>query len=1588
MIMSGTVIEDANVKNKIIIQFRDTLVLNHITDTEIAFMLSDGGLDLYGDIVAVDITRGSSPIGNNRLLKGADVVFTHQDDSYFVRGENAFIVPKMISRRDRAAQGSADKQKEWFIRRGLSGKAPPQNYWISNKDSFIRYIFLLLLNNYLTRLLLRLRKAILHYNPVVNTPRNILYICFHGIGDAIMQTPSLRALKQKFPESRICVLCNARNFEVFKYNPDISEIILYPESKMHRLSFKEITAIFVLRRHRFDLSVLDVSGSTVRGKFISLVIGCKYIIAESHASSELDFLADEVLFPTTRHRVTRNLEVINKSVLRNIPPQQNTTELTLRYSDQDETSVSRLLKERGIEQQDLLVAMHAGCGDSEIGIQKRWSLYRFARLAVRIREKFPNAKILIFKGPQEKSLDYSRLAKKNCIVIQGLSLLESAALIKRCALVISNDSGIGHLAASLKTPVVAIFGPTDPEDVRPFADNVTVIRKNSCPPCHGDKNYLVRCAGSVNCLNRLTVDRVFAAVKDKLDARIISRVVSSSPVGRKAQGTGRNRVVESAIGRALMVRVSHDLLEVWSCYGNCGDKRAEMNQRTDIAIWREVAAKEEIFTDSALGQALEKVISATEKPDHGKLYNSMYWLAKLSVEGEISKEHHQALLSLYENRLRITGEKDELQIKIAKEIEELDAAVDWILSQMPGDSETIRISRDLVIHLAKDIRLELTRDNNNLFTVPYILYKKIEKFRKAIPEGLFTGELDLNDSSNKPFVAMVDGYFVWIEMLVTLRHKRYLSIRGAADNYKRIMQEDEIARLDLALQKIKSRHPEDWFDSCSLEVIDLTKKFIKEKNFQVGFAMWWVVSILKLGTDSRVKECVSEVLWSIDKEFVGEEVPLAGELPVILVIFGSISPTQAKELMQRHNVAGAFSNFGSAISHLSEELNNNGIPGIFGVPLAFLESVDEGEKVALIPRRESKGQLIENTVIRSPSIEEVSFILAGQINKDAQQQYYVRAQNHTERLSNGSQVEVALSADNLYEFQGGRSGKGGINDVGSVKLVRSESHQLWQNANLPYLQELVGIYTEFAEASDGKLIIVRTLDRQPDKRTALYADLPFDDAHTGFNFYRTAEGKELVLLQLQALILVYLNYDNIGVMFPMVSGAEDVEYIFRLIKEIRDALAEKKLLSKGTSLNNFRVNFLLENVSAVDNIQDILETAILLGQEFGVKIGLNIGTNDLTKSVLDIDRDDPSIGEKIEGVTPSVARRIIQVVKEASAKEIPVCICGSFASEPNLWVILVYMAKQFHGLQISIAVPFARVFEARYYFVSQLPEFIKKKRTPKRVKELFDFQQSLPKRQDLNSSTLTFIDAIRKAMENDPRYQEIQSRVAGEALEKFSSTTKSSSPVNKPKRLRNPNQDQIDSFFGSIEICLISNSAAEQKASYIKASGMIESYPVIYLSLIYHYMFEHQRSRRDSLSKLLFIFLPDAIDALSPAVLNLLMKCSVLAESKYQRNNLDETIDKAIKFWPERIDTNIRPVSLNYFKSIKTPEDVIRGFWYFLGEFLATQDPENRLTALIRISEAVEVKPELFLTLLSLYDEQVNPSIKDVYFQGLENTCW
>ncbi|MBL7081806.1 MAG: glycosyltransferase, partial [Candidatus Omnitrophica bacterium] len=836
--------------------------------------------------------------------------------------------------------------------------------------------------------------------------------------------------------------------------------------------------------------------------------------------------------------------------------------------------------------------------------------------------------------------------------------------------------------------------------------------------------------------------------------RRLENEVDQPVTSRKAHGTGHNRVNEVVIGSAVIVKIASDLLEVWCCFGRHNSPRAEMNLRSEIAILSDLTQREAIVANKKLKEALDKIIVATEKPYQDRYYNSMYWMHVLKEQGEIDEEQHNALLNLYENRFIISEEE------VKREIEELRDAVNWILWQNKGNSSEMKITRKLVKFFAVDIERELSSKDTNKFAASYILYKKIEQWRRHIPEQILSsGCNNLDDPKHKASIGSFDSYLVAVEMMEVLRHRRYFGIKGTLEHKKKKMQDDELRRLELAFNKLKVKTdvPQEW-----VRLKDLIEEFIGKENCQIGFATWKAINrlggILKLKRTQflTLKEFASKILLAIDTEFVSNATALGDDVPVVLVIFGNITPSQLKKLIQRYNVVGGLCNFGSTIGHLGEGLNNNGIPGILGIPIEFMEEIKEGDRVALIPYEVINGNLVENRVIHNPTIEEYGFILAKMADEESAKILYNEQNPPVQiKFNNGSILSIALAADDIFEMKGGKQKIGGADAVFSVGLVRSELDEVWEGEKLPALHELADIYVSMAEASYDKLIIIRTLDRQEDKKIGLYFSLPFDDAHTGFNFYRTRKGRTLVLLQIEALILAYNEIKNIGVLFPHISDSEDVEYAFNLIKKAKDILQDQGLVGQEFNLEGFVIRFMVENIRAVDNIKDIVKAA-----------DINIGTNDLIMSVLSINRDDPSVGKELEGINSSVVRRIIYVDKRAAQQQRAVCVCGSLASEPRLWTLAAYMAKLIPGLNISLAVSFACVPRAKY-FLNKLAVLVENKPIPESLQRLFDSDQSLPKAEELNQDASVLIKRIEEDVENSPEYLRIRREVEEKYLERF-----------------------------------------------------------------------------------------------------------------------------------------------------------------------------------------------------------------------------
>jgi heptosyltransferase-2 len=155
------------------------------------------------------------------------------------------------------------------------------------------------------------------------------------------------------------------------------------------------------------------------------------------------------------------------------------------------------------------------CPGAEFGPAKRWPPEHFASLAQFIAQSFPYARIVALGSPKDAPLaqaiaDRAPNVRNLC---GQTSLGEACALISRASAVVTNDSGLMHVAAALRRPLVAVFGSTDPRHTPPLSDLAKVQWLHlECSPCFARECPL----GHLNCLRELGADQVFGDLRGML----------------------------------------------------------------------------------------------------------------------------------------------------------------------------------------------------------------------------------------------------------------------------------------------------------------------------------------------------------------------------------------------------------------------------------------------------------------------------------------------------------------------------------------------------------------------------------------------------------------------------------------------------------------------------------------------------------------------------------------------------------------------------------------------------------------------------------------------------------------------------------------------------------------------------------------------------------------------------------------------------------------------------------------------------------------------------------------------------------------
>ncbi len=340
--------------------------------------------------------------------------------------------------------------------------------------------------------------------------KRILLIRTDRIGDVLLTTPAIEAVRKKFPQAHISVMVRPYTKDIVDENPYVDEVILYDKYGKD----KSITANYLfsrkLKKRKFDIAV--IFHPTNRTHLLTYLAAIPMRIGYDR---NMPFLLTNRIKHTKqsgdRHESDYAMEVLKPLGI--AASEKGKLHMPIKMSS--ENSINALFATKGIGKNDKIIVFHPGASCKS----KIWPADRFAQVADKIIQDF-QVKIMIVGGNDQKDIVAASAMEKYMLqpassLIGKLSISELASCLKRASLFISNDSGPIHIACAVETPSVVIFGRSlpglAPKRWEPCSGNNAILHKDvgclsSC--------LAHNCQRSFACLNAVTVDEVYqAAVK-------------------------------------------------------------------------------------------------------------------------------------------------------------------------------------------------------------------------------------------------------------------------------------------------------------------------------------------------------------------------------------------------------------------------------------------------------------------------------------------------------------------------------------------------------------------------------------------------------------------------------------------------------------------------------------------------------------------------------------------------------------------------------------------------------------------------------------------------------------------------------------------------------------------------------------------------------------------------------------------------------------------------------------------------------------------------------------------------------------------
>jgi ADP-heptose:LPS heptosyltransferase len=327
----------------------------------------------------------------------------------------------------------------------------------------------------------------------------ILIVSTTALGDTLWATPAFAAIKKRYPQSFLALLCQKVGQELVKNQPLIDECYSFEEP----LFFSFPSLFFKLRAKKFQ--AICIFHSSQRLVFpLCVLLGAEKMVGFQGKNKGLDFLFSHVIERQKIHEIENRANLLKLFDIR-----LEKKELDYAVLQEEERDIDLFLKGKGIDAKKPIIILHPGATDSF----KRWPENSYIALGQKLLQEIDCHLLISGTGKEKRLIEHiSSKIKGSIALFPPLSLRNFAALLKKADLLVTNDTGPMHLSLAVKTKTLALFLPTDPATTGPYhaPHGLAIAEKIPCTPC------IQRKCKHPHCWEKIKVDVVFEKAKNLL----------------------------------------------------------------------------------------------------------------------------------------------------------------------------------------------------------------------------------------------------------------------------------------------------------------------------------------------------------------------------------------------------------------------------------------------------------------------------------------------------------------------------------------------------------------------------------------------------------------------------------------------------------------------------------------------------------------------------------------------------------------------------------------------------------------------------------------------------------------------------------------------------------------------------------------------------------------------------------------------------------------------------------------------------------------------------------------------------------------